>query len=105
MVYAGQMQNRRTLTTTAVASTLLFISCVDGFLKNTHGNTIFYVLKDFALLALVVAMVFTLAVRPWERPKGKWQGLWAWGLYIGYMSVQVLNPGSRSEEHTSELQS
>jgi hypothetical protein len=94
MVYAERLQDRRPLATAAVASTLLFISCVDGFLKNTHGNTIFYVLKDFALIALVVAMVISLGVRPWERPKGKWQGLWAWWLYIGYMLAQVLNPRS-----------
>ncbi len=94
MLYAQPAINRKGLTTAAVASTLLFVSCVDGFVKNTHGNTIFYVMKDFALLALVVAMLVTLAVRPWDRPKGKWQGLWAWWLYIGYMTAQVLNPGS-----------
>ncbi len=80
------------MATAAVGISLLFISCVDGFLKNTHGNPVFFVLKDSALVFLLVAALLTIALKPWDRPQGKWQGLWAWGLYVGYMTAQIINP-------------
>lgn len=84
--------NRKTMATAAVGMFLLFVSCVDGFLKNTHGNPVFFILKDSALIFLLVAMLLTLSLKPWERPQGKWQGLWAWGLFMGYMTAQIINP-------------
>lgn len=93
MLYAQRVPGKKALPTAAVGSLLIFVSCVDGFLKNTHGNTIFYILKDVALVGLLIALLISLSVRPWERPKGKWQGFAVWLLYIGYMSAQVLNPG------------
>ncbi len=92
MSYAQPLPKTKAVGTAGVATFLLFLSCVDGFLKNTHGNTIFYVLKDFALFALLVALVITVGTKPWERPQGKWQGLWAFGLYVAYMTAQVVNP-------------
>lgn len=94
MVYSGQGRNAARVKNAAVASTLLVISCVDGFLKNTHGNPLVYVLKDTALIVLLLAMVFWIGSNPSERPKGPWYGLWAWSLYFVYMLVQVLNPGT-----------
>jgi hypothetical protein len=76
----------------AVATSLLVISCIDGFLKNTHGNTVFYILKDVALISILAAIGYMLATRPWAKPTGHWHGLWAWQLYMGYLAIQLFNP-------------
>jgi len=77
-----------------VATFLLMLSCTDGFLKNTHGNFVFYILKDAALLALIFSAALWISARPQERPRGRWQGLGIWLLFMGYMVAQVFNPGS-----------
>lgn len=92
MVAAYRPRARTIAAGGAVATSLLVISCIDGFLKNTHGNTIFYILKDLALVGILAGIGVAVATRPWEKPKGQWHGLWAWQLYIGYLAVQMLNP-------------
>lgn len=94
MIYSGRSSNGTGVKSSAVAGTLLVVSCIDGFLKNTHGNPLVYVLKDTALLILLLSMLFWLGSNPSERPKGPWYGLWALSLYFVYMLVQVLNPGT-----------
>ena len=64
MVYSGQGRNAARVKNAAVASTLLVISCVDGFLKNTHGNPLVYVLKDTALIVLLNGYLLYLTLAP-----------------------------------------
>jgi hypothetical protein len=92
MVAAYRPTARTVVAGGAVATSLLVISCIDGFLKNTHGNTIFYILKDVALISILAAVGYVVALRPWEKPKGIWHGLWAWQLYMGYLALQLFNP-------------
>jgi hypothetical protein len=93
MVLAYRRPSSTVVAGGAVASSLLFISCIDGFLKNTHGNTLFYILKDLALISILCAIGYVLANRPWTKPVGTWNGLWAWQIFIGYQALQILNPG------------
>jgi hypothetical protein len=92
--YAVRRQAPGRVATTAVASTLLVISCVDGFLKNTHGDFLMFILKDVALIGLLLAVVFVLASNPDAKPRGRWQGAGIWGLFFAYMVVESVNPGT-----------
>ncbi|MGZ3497568.1 MAG: O-antigen ligase family protein [Vulcanimicrobiaceae bacterium] len=73
---------------------LLIYSCVDGFIKALHGSTPFLVVKDLMLLSIIGGMVVMLALHPERKTAGRWQGLWAWLLYVGYLGAQALNPSA-----------
>jgi hypothetical protein len=76
----------------AVGATLIAISCTDGFLKNTHSNFVFFILKDAALLLLIGAAFLWLNEHPVEQSWRRWQGLGVWAAFVGYMFAEIANP-------------
>jgi len=72
---------------------LLFVSCVDGFLKHLSDASVNYILKDALMTLILIGMIVRLAMQPAIRPaRTRWHGLLAWSVYVGFLVTQLLHP-------------